>query len=203
MQLHAAPYDHYDDSSDDTAFPVSNAVFRLSRSGGAFETGGPVISRVSRVKTATAYIDRFSRCDARVSVPVNTLIAVIAGTVGGILLLIFVIAVVQAFLRRRHIIYDETHSAGGVGSTLEKGSPPGGQEQHHAKKSNVGSIGITHPSPSAHSELGISQQYQAANFMSDPDFPTWPAAHDTHPGHVVAELPAESYAEHSQHGYRG
>ncbi|GJC84482.1 hypothetical protein ColLi_07320 [Colletotrichum liriopes] len=248
------------DDGDDTAF-VSNAVFRLSQSGESFQTGGPVISRVSRVKTATVTITATEKTQVviltstspsssspmdtftitassipsamltltattlttlttkettpqptstglapaapHISVPVNTLIAIVAGTVGGLLLLAFVIAVVHAFVRRISMIHDETRDIGGASSTLEKGSLPSGQQQQCVNNSNVSNIGIPHLSPSAHSELGIAQQYQKTTFVPDADFRAWAAAHDVHPNQIIAELPAESNAGHSQQGHRG
>ncbi|OHW92931.1 hypothetical protein CSPAE12_08476 [Colletotrichum incanum] len=262
MQRHAV---RPNDGDDDTDFPVSNGVFRLSQYGGSFQTGGPVISRVSRVKTATVAITATEKTQVatltitssspalsssspmdtstitassmpsamltsitmtlttlttketipqplssspapaapNLSVPVNTLIAIIAGTVGGILLLVFVIAVVHAFVRRISMIHDDTRDPGGASSTLEKGSLPSGQQQQCVNNSNVGNIGILQPSPSAHSELGIAQQYQEAIFVPDADFRTWPAARDIHPRQIIAELPTESYDGHSQQGHRG
>ncbi|KAK1981630.1 hypothetical protein LZ30DRAFT_592335 [Colletotrichum cereale] len=235
---------------------MSNAVFRFPQSGGSFQTGGPVISRVSRAKTATVTITTTkgqttilntasslslppmdtptatassmlsatssiastltapstkeitpqptstgsTPAAPQISVPVNTLVAIIAGTIGGILLLVFFIAVAQAFVRRRRIIHEETQPSGGASSTLEKGGPPGGQRQHRV---NDGNIGTPHPSPSAHSELGIAQQYQAANIVPDAGLRTWPVAHDLHSRQDIAELPAESHAGHSQYDHRG
>ncbi|KAK1574144.1 uncharacterized protein LY79DRAFT_593520 [Colletotrichum navitas] len=237
---------------------MSNAVFRLTQPGGSFQTGGPVISRVSRVKTATVTITATDTSQttvldsgssvplspkdtptvtaspmlsatstfiattatapsteaitpqptstdstpaaSQVSLPVTTLIAIIGGTIGGILFLVFCIAVAQAFARRRHIIHQETESPGRATNTLEKGSTPGGQQQHRV---NDGNISIPHPSPSAHSELNIAQPYQTACIVPDANVGTWPAAHDLHPKQVIAELPAASHAGHSQHDHRG
>ncbi|KAK2039002.1 hypothetical protein LZ31DRAFT_559109 [Colletotrichum somersetense] len=275
MQWHAVRY-----HDKDTTPLMSNAVFRPSQSGGSFQTGGPVISRVSRVKTATGEsatvplpspscsgVTDFdtlvtitatntsqttilnsgssvplSQLDTptatasstlsatstsiastataastkgitpqptstdstpaapQVSVPVNTLIAIIGGTIGGILLLVFFIAVAQAFVRRRHIIHEETQGPGGASNTLEKGNTPGEQPQYHA---NNGNIGIPHPSSSAHSELSIAQPHEAAYIVPTANVQTWPATHDLHPIQFIAELPAESHAGHSQHDHRG
>ncbi|KAK1970791.1 hypothetical protein LY78DRAFT_717016 [Colletotrichum sublineola] len=239
---------------------MSNAVFRPHESGVSFQTGGPVISRVSRVKTATVTItatntsqtailnsassvslstvdtptptasSMFSATSTsiattvtattpstaeitvqptstdttptapQVSVPVNTLVAIIGGTIGGILFLVFLIAVAQAFMRRRHIIEQETQSPGGASNTLEKGSTPGGQRQYHV---NDGNIDIPHPSPSARSELSIAQRDQAAYIVSAANFRTWPAVQELHPRQVIAELPSESHARHSLYDHRG
>ncbi|EFQ31961.1 uncharacterized protein GLRG_07105 [Colletotrichum graminicola M1.001] len=240
---------------------MSNAVFRLTQSGGSFQTGGPVISRVSRVKTATVTIAATDTSQttvmnsdssvpvstkdtptatassassmlsatptsiattatatsaaeitpqptstdstpaaSQVSVPVTTLIAIIGGTIGGILFLVFCIAVAQAFARRRHIIHQEAESPGRASTTLEKGSTPGGRQQQRV---NDGNIGIPQPSSSAHSELNIAQPYQTACVVPDAYVQTWPAAHDLHPKQIIAELPAASHAGHSQHDHRG
>ncbi|KAK1991195.1 hypothetical protein LX36DRAFT_694896 [Colletotrichum falcatum] len=218
---------------------MSNAVFRHPQSGGSFHTGGPVISRVSRVKTATMTIATTNTSQTtllnsassvslspmdtatassiaatatalstmettpqptstdstpaapQVSVPVNTLIAIIGGTIGGILLLVFFIAVAKAFVRRRHIIQQETLSPGDTSNTLEKGGTFGGQRQYHV---NDGSMDIPHPSPSAHPEPGMAQLYQAPCIVPDANVRPWPAVHDLHPRQVIAELPVESHA---------
>ncbi|TQN69351.1 hypothetical protein CSHISOI_06125 [Colletotrichum shisoi] len=137
---------------------------------------------------------------AQVSVPVTTLIAIIAGTIDGLLLFVFVVAVIHAFVRRRRIVHDETHSPIGADTVLEKGGSSSERQQHHENSSIVGNRGISQPSYIAHPELGISQQHPAANYMPAGDIRSRPIAHDIYPTQVIAELPAGPHFGQSQHG---
>ncbi|KAJ0166033.1 hypothetical protein CTA2_9025 [Colletotrichum tanaceti] len=255
MQHHVVQYDGSDNGDDDAGFPVSYAVIHLSQGGGTFQTGGPVISRVSRVKTATVTITAAESTQtaslttissspttdtatvtassmlsatpssatitlvtsstqitslptstdsapaaAHVSVPVNTLIAIIAGTVGGLLLFVIMVAVIHAFVRRRRIVHDETHSPIGADPILEKGGSSSGQQQQHENSGNVGNSRISQPSHFAHPELGMSQQHQTANYMPAGDIRSWPTSHNMYPNQVIAELPAGPHFGQLQHG---
>ncbi|WYZ43794.1 hypothetical protein EsH8_VII_000230 [Colletotrichum jinshuiense] len=129
-----------------------------------------------------------------VSIPLNTLIAIIAGTVGGFVVLLFVIGIIRACVRRKRAIYDEAHSTGGIPEKACRG------ERHDENSANDSTL--QHPLSTA-PWPDMTHLSSEPSVSSTADFRCLPVLYDTHPRRIIAELPAEPYFGHARHGFTG
>ncbi|KAK1512294.1 uncharacterized protein CCOS01_14534, partial [Colletotrichum costaricense] len=138
----------------------------------------------------------------------NTLIIISCAAVGGSLLLLFLIGMIHAYVRRRDAIKEDAKKeAAAAAGIQERELNQFSHQPHQHANENGYSMAMSQPAARACSEPDLYQHFHPSHEVANASFRTLPAAnpaYEPHPAQVVAELPAEPCRSGLPHyGYRG
>ncbi|KXH52391.1 hypothetical protein CNYM01_03454 [Colletotrichum nymphaeae SA-01] len=138
----------------------------------------------------------------------KTLIIISCAAVGGSLLLLFLIGMIHAYVRRTDAIKEDAKKeAAAAAGIQERELDQFSHQPHQHANENGYSMAMSQPAPRACSEPDLYQHFHPSHEVANASFRTLPAAYpayEPHPAQVVAELPAEPYGSGLPHyGYRG